>query len=124
MWSVSNPVRATAAKPSTVKPIPTMTPMNCAGLQGGVTDSVVRDQQITTRRHTITVKGPDTLSVRADPTRLRQVLNNLLPDRRCRTSPRVVKRAISKFAAHTASGRFHGPSYKATISIDVVDPDP
>jgi hypothetical protein len=54
----------------------------------------------------------------------RQVLNNLLPDRRCRTSPRVVKRAISKFAAHTASGRFHGPSYKATISIDVVDPDP
>jgi hypothetical protein len=34
-----------------------------------------------------------------------QVLNNLLPDRRCRISPRVVKRAISKFAAHTASGR-------------------
>jgi Insertion element 4 transposase N-terminal/Transposase DDE domain len=55
----------------------------------------------------------------------RQVLDNLLPDRRCRTSPRVVKRAISKFAAHTASGRLHGPSYKATISIDVLDdPDP
>jgi hypothetical protein len=54
----------------------------------------------------------------------RQVLDNLLPDRRCRTSPRVVKRAISKFAAHTASGRLHGPSYKATISIDVLDDDP
>lgn len=51
----------------------------------------------------------------------RQVLNDLLPDRRCRTSPRVVKRAISKFAAHTASGRLHGPSYKTTISIDVLD---
>jgi Insertion element 4 transposase N-terminal/Transposase DDE domain len=54
-----------------------------------------------------------------------QVLDHLLPDRRCRTSPRVVKRAISKFAAHTASGRLHGPSYQATISIDVLtDPDP
>ena len=55
----------------------------------------------------------------------RQVLDHLLPDRRCRTSPRVVKRAISKHAAHTATGRIHGPSYKATISIDVLtDPDP
>ena len=55
----------------------------------------------------------------------RQVLDNLLPDRRCRTSPRVVKRAISKHAAHAASGRLHGPSYKATISIDVLhDADP
>jgi hypothetical protein len=39
----------------------------------------------------------------------RRVLDQLLPDRRCRTSPRVVKRAISKHAAHTASGRIHGP---------------
>ena len=55
----------------------------------------------------------------------RQVLDHPLPDRRCRTSPRVVKRAISKFAAHTASGRLHGPSYQATISIDVLPcPDP
>jgi hypothetical protein len=55
----------------------------------------------------------------------RHVLEHLLPDRRCRTSPRVVKRAISKHAAHTASGRIHGPSYKTTISIDVLDdPDP
>jgi signal transduction histidine kinase len=38
----------------------------------------VKDQQFTTRRHTLTVKGPLTLSVRADPTRLKQVLNNLL----------------------------------------------
>jgi signal transduction histidine kinase len=43
-----------------------------------LTDSVVKDQQITTRRHTLTVKGPDTLPVNADPNRLKQVLNNLL----------------------------------------------
>jgi hypothetical protein len=55
----------------------------------------------------------------------RQVLDHLLPDRRCRTTPRVVKRAISKHAAHTASGRIPGPSHKAAISIDVLgDPDP
>jgi signal transduction histidine kinase len=41
-------------------------------------DSVVKDMQLTTRRHTITVKGPSRLLVRADPTRLKQVLNNLL----------------------------------------------
>jgi signal transduction histidine kinase len=41
-------------------------------------DSVVKDQQLTTRRHTITIKGPDSLPVRADPTRLKQVLNNLV----------------------------------------------
>jgi len=53
------------------------------------------------------------------------VLDHLLPDRRCRSGPRVVKRAISKYAAHTASGRLHGPSYQATISIEVLDdPDP
>jgi Insertion element 4 transposase N-terminal/Transposase DDE domain len=55
----------------------------------------------------------------------RQVLDHLLPARRCRTSPRVVKRAISKHAAHAGRGRLHGPSYKATISIDVLTgPDP
>jgi K+-sensing histidine kinase KdpD len=43
-----------------------------------LTDSVVKDQQLTTRRHTVTVKGPDNLPVRADPTRLKQVLNNLI----------------------------------------------
>ncbi len=54
-----------------------------------------------------------------------QVLDNLLPDRRARTSPRVVKRAISVYAAHTASGRLRGPSHKATISINILtDPDP
>ncbi len=41
-------------------------------------DAVVKDQQLTTRRHTLTVKGPDHLPVCADPTRLKQVLNNLL----------------------------------------------
>jgi hypothetical protein len=54
-----------------------------------------------------------------------QVLAQLLPPRRRRTSPRVVKRAISKHAAHAHSGRFHGPSYKATISIKILTaPDP
>jgi signal transduction histidine kinase len=41
-------------------------------------DAVVRDHQLTTRRHTISVKGPEHVPVRADPTRLKQVLNNLL----------------------------------------------
>jgi transposase IS4-like protein/DDE family transposase len=55
----------------------------------------------------------------------RQVLANLLPERRCRTTPRVVKRAISNYVAKTAIGRLRGPSYKATISIDILtDPDP
>jgi signal transduction histidine kinase len=41
-------------------------------------DAIVKDHQLTTRRHTITIKGPDSLPVWADPTRLKQVLNNLL----------------------------------------------
>ena len=51
----------------------------------------------------------------------RHVLDNLMPDRRLRTTPRVVKRAISKFVAKTAQGRIRGPSYKATINIDILD---
>ncbi len=43
-----------------------------------ITDSVVKDHQLTTRRHTITVKGPEHIPVRGDPNRLKQVLNNLL----------------------------------------------
>lgn len=50
-----------------------------------------------------------------------QVLDNLLPRRRNRTSPRVVKRAISKFAAPAASGRFHGPAHTAAISLQILD---
>jgi Transposase DDE domain len=50
----------------------------------------------------------------------RQVLDNLLPDRRCRTTPRVVKRAISNYVPKTATGRLRGPSYPATISIDIL----
>jgi anti-sigma regulatory factor (Ser/Thr protein kinase) len=41
-------------------------------------DSVVKDQQLTTRRHTVTIKGPESLAVRADPTRFKQVMNNLI----------------------------------------------
>jgi signal transduction histidine kinase len=43
-----------------------------------IVDSVVRDQSLTTRRHQISVKGPEALPVRGDPTRLRQVFNNLV----------------------------------------------
>ncbi|MBE1464313.1 IS4 family transposase [Kibdelosporangium phytohabitans] len=49
----------------------------------------------------------------------RQVLANLLPSRRIRTSPRVVKRAISKYDAR---GTVDRTGYKATISIDILDP--
>jgi Insertion element 4 transposase N-terminal/Transposase DDE domain len=55
----------------------------------------------------------------------RQVLDHLLPERRCRTCPRVVKRAISNYVPKTATGRLRGPSYQATISIEVLaGPDP
>lgn len=43
-----------------------------------LTTAVVKDHQLTTSRHSITVKGPEKLAVRADPTRFKQVLNNLL----------------------------------------------
>lgn len=50
----------------------------------------------------------------------RHVLDNLMPDRRLRLCPRIVKRAISKYQAR-------GPlidrtSYKATVSIDILTP--
>ncbi len=49
----------------------------------------------------------------------RHVLDQLLPARRIRTNPRVVKRAISKYVASTAKGRHRGPSRPATITIDI-----
>lgn len=49
----------------------------------------------------------------------RHVRDHRMPDRRLRTNPRVVKRAISKFVASTAKGRVRGPSLKATITIDI-----
>jgi hypothetical protein len=52
----------------------------------------------------------------------RHVLAALMPDRRLRVTPRVVKRAISNYAAKTATGRIHGPSYQATINIDILTP--
>lgn len=55
----------------------------------------------------------------------RHVLDSRMPGRRERTNPRVVKRAISKFVAKTATGRVRAPSRKATITIHIlasVDP--
>lgn len=49
----------------------------------------------------------------------RRVLDHLLPARRVRTNPRVVKRAISKYVASTAKSRHRGPSRPATINIDL-----
>jgi hypothetical protein len=52
----------------------------------------------------------------------RVVLANLMPNRRIRTSPRVVKRAISKY---NARGTVDRTTYKATISIHILaQPDP
>ncbi|GCB44643.1 hypothetical protein [Streptomyces sp. NL15-2K] len=52
----------------------------------------------------------------------RRVLAGLMPDRRIRTRPRVVKRAISKY---NAKGTVDRTSYKATISINIlITPDP
>jgi Insertion element 4 transposase N-terminal/Transposase DDE domain len=48
----------------------------------------------------------------------RRVLDNLLPDRRLRISPRIVKRAISKFQARGPN--VNRRSYKATLTIDIL----
>jgi hypothetical protein len=45
------------------------------------------------------------------------VLANLMPDRRVRTNPRVVKRAISK---HNAKGTVDRTTYKATINTNIL----
>jgi hypothetical protein len=47
----------------------------------------------------------------------RLVLASLMPSRRLRTSPRVVKRAISKY---NARGKIDRTSYKAAITIDII----
>jgi Insertion element 4 transposase N-terminal/Transposase DDE domain len=49
----------------------------------------------------------------------RHVLDQLLPTRRTRTNPRVVKRAISKYVASSAKNRRRGPSRPATINIEI-----
>jgi len=48
----------------------------------------------------------------------RRVLDNLLPDRRLRVSPRIVKRAISKFQARGPN--INRRSYKATLEINIL----
>jgi hypothetical protein len=49
----------------------------------------------------------------------RLVLDNLMPDRRVRTNPRTVKRAISKYNARGPN--ISRATYKATISITIND---
>jgi hypothetical protein len=48
----------------------------------------------------------------------RRVLDNLLPDRRLRVSPRIVKRAISKFQARGPN--INRRRYKATLDINIL----
>jgi hypothetical protein len=48
----------------------------------------------------------------------RRVLGNLLPDRRLRVSPRIVKRAISKYQARGPN--INRRSYKATLEINIL----
>lgn len=52
----------------------------------------------------------------------RRVLANLLPDRRLRVSPRVVKRAISKYQARGPN--INRRSYKATLEINILAAGP
>ena len=53
-----------------------------------------------------------------------QVLARLLPQRRSRSNPRVVKRAISVYAANKARGRKRAPSQATTTTIKIVNDDP
>jgi hypothetical protein len=50
----------------------------------------------------------------------RHVLDNLMPARRLRVSPRIVKRAISKYNARGPT--IDRRSYKATLNIDIFTP--
>jgi hypothetical protein len=50
----------------------------------------------------------------------RHVLADLLPDRRLRVCPRMVKRAISKYQARGPS--IDRTSYKATVSVEILTP--
>ena len=50
----------------------------------------------------------------------RHVLAHLLPTRRLRASPRIVKRAISKYQARGPD--IDRASYKATVGIDILAP--
>ena len=52
----------------------------------------------------------------------RRVLDNLLPARRLRVSPRIVKRAISKYQARGPN--INRRSYKATLSINILTSGP
>jgi hypothetical protein len=54
----------------------------------------------------------------------RQVLDHLKPHRRARTNPRVVKRAISVYAANKARGRIRAPSRPTTTTIKIVNDCP
>jgi hypothetical protein len=54
----------------------------------------------------------------------RQVLAQLLPRRRARSNPRVVKRAISVYAANNARGRIRAPSRATTTTIKIVNDEP
>jgi len=47
-----------------------------------------------------------------------------MPQRRSRSNPRVVKRAISVYAANTARGRARAPSRKTTTTIKIVSHGP
>jgi DDE family transposase len=50
----------------------------------------------------------------------RQILDNLMPARRLRVSPRAVKRPLSRYAYRSLRVSRH--SYKATVSIDILAP--
>lgn len=54
----------------------------------------------------------------------RHILHHLMPARRSRSNPRVVKRAISVYAANTARGRARAPSRNTTITITITHGEP
>jgi len=54
----------------------------------------------------------------------RQVLAQLMPRRCSRNNPRVVKRAISVYAANKVRGRIRAPSQATITTIQIVNDDP
>jgi hypothetical protein len=82
---------------------------------------------ITTARDQLTAAlGVVTSSVTVDLVGVigRKVLDHLMPQRRARSNPRVVKRAISVYAANKARGRTRAPSRPTTTTIKINDDGP
>jgi hypothetical protein len=81
--------------------------------RGDLTDKHAARDQVVAAAATITATTVDLIGRIGAA-----ILNQPLPARRSRSSPRVVKRAISK---HRAKGTIDRTNYTTTITIEILD---